>query len=95
MQQFTPMSYHFELMLGFGMVLFTVGAVARTYMNAVIRQSPLSKDSGTNSTELRYWRLIKERGARVWPFWVTVVCMPLGVLLAFASIIWSNNVGGR
>jgi hypothetical protein len=89
------MSYRFDLMLGFGMVLFAVGGVTRAYMNAVISRSARPDGSGTRSTERRYWRLIKEQGARVWPFWITVVCMPLGVLLAFASIIWSNRVGSR
>jgi len=56
------MSYHFALMVGFGMVVFTVGALTRTYMNAVIRRSSCSDGSGTRSTELRYWRLVKKTG---------------------------------
>ena len=89
------MSYRFEIMLGFGMFVFTVGVLTRTYMNAVISRSSRPDGSGTRSTELRYWRLIKEQGARVWPFWVTVVLMPLGILITFAAIIWSNRVEGR
>ena len=84
------------LLLGLGMVLFTVGGVTRTYMNAVIGRSSRSEDHpGTRSTELRYWRLIKEQGAAAWPLLVTVVFIPLGISIAFTGVIWSNRVGGR
>jgi hypothetical protein len=86
------MSHRFVLMLIFGLVLFGVGALTRTYMNALIKRSPLAGSLGTRSTELRYKRLIVEQRARVWPLIVTVIFMPLGLLLAFAAIIWSNQV---
>jgi hypothetical protein len=86
------MSHSFVLMLVFGIVLFAVGALTRTYMNVVIGRSPLSDGSGARSTELRYWRLIKAQGGRVWPLVVTVVFIPLGILVVFAAFIWSNQV---
>jgi hypothetical protein len=61
------MSNRFVLMLASGFVVFGIGALTRTYMNILISQSPLSHGSNTRSTELRYKRLIKERGANVWP----------------------------
>ena len=88
------MPNRFDLMIGFGMVLFAVGAATRAHMNTAIRRSPLLQDPGTRSTEVRYWRLIKEQGATVWPLVVTVVFIPLGVLVAFAAIIFANWVGG-
>ena len=86
------MSYRFVLMLIFGIVLFAVGGLARTYMNVVIGRSPLSDGSGWRSTERRYRRLIREQGAPVWPLVVTVACMLLGIVVAFAAIISSNQV---
>jgi hypothetical protein len=89
------MSYHFVFMLVFGVVLFGVGALARTYMNIVISRSPLAGSSGTRSTELRYKRLIREQGAGVWPLVVTVIFTPLGILIAFAAVIWNNHIATR
>jgi hypothetical protein len=81
-------------MLVFGIVLFAIGVLTRTYMNVVIGRSPLS-GSDARSTELRYKRLIKEKGAPVWPLAVTVVLLPLGILIAFAAIIWNNQATAR
>jgi hypothetical protein len=89
------MPYHFVLMLVFGIVLFGAGALARRYMNIVIKRSPRAGGSGSRSTERRYRRLITEQGARAWPLVVTVIFMPLGILLVFAAIIWSNQATSR
>jgi hypothetical protein len=85
------MSNRFVLMLASGLIIFVIGALSRTYMNILISQSPLSDGPKTSSTELRYRRLIKEKGARAWPLLVTVLCVPLGMLLAFAAIVGSNR----
>ena len=84
------MPNRFVLLLAAGFVLFGIGVLSRTYMNMLIGQSPLSDGSNTRSTELRYKRLIREKGARVWPLVVTIICVPLGILLAFAAIVGSN-----
>jgi hypothetical protein len=89
------MPYRFVFMLVFGVVLFVVGALTRAYMNIVISRSPLSSSSGVRSTELRYKRLIREQGARVWPLVVTIVFIPLGILIAFAAVIWNNLATSR
>ena len=89
------MSNRFALMLASGFVIFGIGALSRAYMNILISQSPLSGGSNTRSTELRYKRLIKEKGARSWPLVVTVTCMPLGILLVFAAIVGSNYLGTK
>lgn len=56
------MSYLFGFMFVFGLVLFSVGVLTRTYMNLMIKQSDLPSLSGIHTTELRYRYLIKERG---------------------------------
>jgi len=89
------MSYRCILMLVSGVLLFGVGAVTRTYMNIMISRSPLPGGSGAQSTELRYRRLVKEQGAEVWPLVVTIICIPLGILIAFAAIIWNNQMTTR
>jgi hypothetical protein len=89
------MSNRFVLMLASGFVVFGTGGLSRAYMNILISQSPLSSGSNTRSTELRYKRLIKEKGTRVWPLVVTVTCVPLGILLALAAIVGSNYLGTK
>ncbi len=67
---------------------FLAGGVARTYMNIIISRSSLS--GGSRSTERRYSHLIREQGVPRWPLLAAVTLIPLGILLAFASIVWSN-----
>jgi hypothetical protein len=82
------MPFHFVLMLAFGVAIFVVGGIARTYENIKISQSSVH-NWGTWSTELRYMRLVRERVAPLWPLIVASVCMPLGILISFAAILWS------
>src|ERR1035441_10603238 len=89
------MSHGCVLMLVVGVLLFGIGAITRTYMNIMINRSPLPDGPGARSTELRYKRLIKEQGGKVWPLVVTIICIPLGVLLAFAAIICNNQMTAR
>ena len=89
------MSHGCVLLLVVGVLLFGIGGITRTYMNIVISRSSLLGGSGTRSTELRYKRLIKEQGGKVWPLVVTIICIPLGVLLVFAAIIWNNQMTAR
>lgn len=74
----------FLLVLGF--VTFGVGGLARTKMNSEIRKL-LPSYSKWSSTEIGYWRLVKERRAPTWPLFVTLVCMPMGVAMVFAGVI--------
>jgi hypothetical protein len=36
----------------------------------------------------RYRRLIKEEGSPPWPLIIIVVCLPLGVIIAFSAMLW-------
>lgn len=83
------MPLRFELMLIVGFVLVLTGTATRTYMNIVIDRSPLAGNTFTRSTELRYRRLVREQGAPLWPLAVTVACVPLGIVIAFAAVILS------
>jgi hypothetical protein len=89
------MAHLSDIGLILGIVVFGIGALARTYMNILISRSPLSGGSPTRSTERKYMRLIREHGAKAWPLWVTVILMPLGIILAFGAIIWSNRMTPR
>ena len=84
------MAERFVLMLAFGVVVFIIGGLARTYMNLKIAQAQ-SNDPTTRSTEIRYMRLVRSKGASLWPLIIAVVLMPLGVILTFAAIIWNNR----
>ena len=84
------MAERFVFMLAFGVVLFMVGVLARTYMNIKIAQAQ-SNDPTTRSTEIRYMRLVRNSGASIWPLIITVGLMPLGVILTFGAIIWNNR----
>jgi hypothetical protein len=36
----------------------------------------------------RYLRLAKEEGVPLWPLVISIVCLPLGVIIAFCAILW-------
>jgi ABC-type sugar transport system permease subunit len=59
-------------------------------MNIVISRSRLNS-SGTLSTELRYGRLIREHGAKVWTLVLTIIFMPMVIVIALAAIVWRNH----
>jgi len=84
------MSRPFVLMISLGFLLFTVGGLARTYMNFRLNDHLWRGQSG-QSTERRYSRLIKERKAPVLPLVMAVTLMPLGVAMVFGTIIWHNK----
>jgi len=89
------MRSQFVLVLIAGVFLFGVGALTRRHMNIVIGRSPAARGSATRSTEIRYARLVAQRGAGIWPLIVTVVCIPVGVLLAFGAVIMNNRFVAR
>lgn len=80
----------YALLLAVGLTLFCAGALSRTYMTIMIHRSPL-RVSTVRSTEVRYRRLIRGQGARVWPLLVTMICIPLGIVVTIAAIILSNH----
>ena len=79
--------------LGFaiGLVIFCVGGLARVYMDFTANGIRMAYDFRRGNTESSYWKLIKERGAPAWPFFLSVVLIPLGIAVVFGSIIWSNH----
>ena len=78
------------VLIGFG--IFCVGGLARAYMDFAAHGMRMFSDFRRGNTEVSYWRLVKQRRAKVWPFVVCVVCIPLGIVVAFGSIIWSNHL---
>jgi hypothetical protein len=76
------------LVLGF--LTFGLGGLARTYMNRQIRKRMPSRSIWA-STEIGYWRLVQDRQAPKWPLFVTLVCLPVGVVLVFTAVIISSK----
>ncbi len=83
------MSNHTDLIVLLGFVLVCVDGWARIYMDVLIHQSPIS-DAGYSSTERTYMQLVRKREAPLWPFVVTVIFIPLGILTVFAGIFSSK-----
>jgi hypothetical protein len=73
-------------LLVLGLVTFGIGVLSRTYMNRQIRKLTPSR-SVWASTETGYWPLARKGVAPAWPFFVTVVCLPCGVLMVFVGIV--------
>jgi hypothetical protein len=88
------LSEHFVLMQAFGFALFSVGVLTRTYMNIKIGQAP-ADGATTRSTEIKYMRLVRNKGAPIWPLIITIVFIPLGIIVCFAAIILSNHPGAK
>jgi hypothetical protein len=87
-------SQHLNALIPIGFVIFCLGGLARTYMNISLdgwKSFVRSKEL----TEQRYRRLMKEQGAPAWPLIATVTFMPLGVVLVFGAIVWSNYLRAR
>jgi hypothetical protein len=88
------MSPFFAFWLAISVVIFLCGGVARTYENFKISQSSV-RDWDTWITERRYMRLVRESGAPLWPVVVASICLPLGMLVGFASAIWFGITMGK
>ncbi len=88
------MSRNLDFILDLGFLIFCVGGLARTYMNYSLDGWSL-RGQFTGITEKRYKRLMKEKGAPAWPLIVTVTLMPLGVVIGFGAILWSNLMRAR
>jgi hypothetical protein len=86
------MSRNLLWIVGLGFIVFCIGALARTYMNLSLNKQSRQGERGRGSTELRYKSLMKDHGAPVWPFVVTMTCMPLGIVIIFFAIAWSNHM---
>ena len=76
-------------LLVLGVVTFGVGALTRSYMNRQIRAQIPSRPIWA-STERGYWRLVKKGCAPSWPLFVTVACLPLGVVMVFAGVLFTG-----
>jgi hypothetical protein len=73
-----------------GFAISCVGVFARVYMDFAEHGMKMFSTLRRGNTEVSYWRLVKQRRARAWPLFVSVVCIPLGVIVVFGSILWSN-----
>jgi hypothetical protein len=75
-----------------GFAVFCVGGVPRAYMDFAASGMKMFSDFRGGNTEVNYGRLVKQRRVRAWPFYVCVVCVPLGIVIVFGSILWSNHL---
>ncbi len=81
-----------ELGIAIGFAIFCVGGFARIKMDYAANGMRMFHDFRRGNTEKAYWKLIKEHRAPAWPFFLSIVCVPLGVVVLFGSIIWSNHL---
>ena len=80
----------FALFVILGFVIFGIGAMTRAYMTILLRQASGWSGFRPWSTEMAYRRLMKEENAPAWPLILTVICLPVGVLIAFAAVLLSH-----
>ena len=74
------------ILLILGFALFGTGAFARWHMNNLLEREEMGHHF-FRWTEPAYSRLMRERGAPRWPFAMTIVCLPAGMVLAFLGIL--------
>jgi hypothetical protein len=74
-----------------GFAISCVGIVSRTYMDFSAHGRKMFTDFQRGNNQVNYWRRFKQRRASVWPFFVSIVCIPVGIIIVFGSIIWSNQ----
>jgi hypothetical protein len=86
------MSRSLLFIVALGFIVFCIGGLARTYMNLSLNKRSLPGEQKRRSTELRYKRLMKEHDAPAWPLFVAITCMPLGIVIIFFAIAWSNHI---
>ncbi len=81
-----------ELGIAIGLAIFCVGGFARIKMDYAANGMRMFHDFRRGNTEKSYWKLIKEHRAPAWPFILSIVCVSLGAVILFGSIIWSNHL---
>jgi hypothetical protein len=74
----------------FGMVVFLLGGIARMYMIVRLYGWAGWFASQRGLTE-RYRALVKDHRAPSWPVMVGLVCPVLGIIIMFASILFSKS----
>ncbi len=78
--------------LALGFLVCCVGGFARIYMDNVFYRSHLPGTKWGRTTELRYMRMIKEKGVPKWPLYVAVICIPLGIATCVGAILYNNHL---
>jgi hypothetical protein len=74
-----------------GFVVFCIGGIGYAYMDYSVHGTRMFYDFKRGNCIAAYRRLIQERVAPGWPLYVSI-CMPLGIVIAFASILISNHL---
>ena len=80
------------LSIAMGFIVSCIGVAARVYMDFSVNGWRAAYDLKRGSTELTYWRLVKQKGAPAWPLIINVTSIPLGILIVFGSIVWINHL---
>ena len=88
---FTTMARFSILMLICGVAIFSVGVISRAYMNAKIEQAFPKDGFQIRFTESWYQRLVRDAAAPKLPLVLALVCIPLGMIVAFAAILLSDH----
>jgi hypothetical protein len=80
---------HFLIFVGFGIAC--VGFLAWNYVNFSVRGS-LGSETYRRLAFTEYWRAVKQRWGSYWPLYTVSICIPVGIILMFAAIIYSNHL---
>jgi hypothetical protein len=67
-----------------------MGGIGYAYMDYSVHGKRMFYDFKRGNFITGYRRLIQKRAAPAWPLYLTI-CVPLGVVIVFASILMSNH----
>jgi hypothetical protein len=74
-----------------GLLLAFTGLASRGYMDFCLRRHNRHRGWRYN-TEAEYMRLIKDRQARRWPLYTSIVLTPIGIIMVFGAIVYNNHM---
>jgi hypothetical protein len=80
---------HLGIFIGFGIAC--VGFIALNYVNFSL-QNTLGFRGFRSLTRGEYWRAVKKRRGSPWPLITASICIPLGIVIVFGTIIYNNHV---
>jgi len=80
---------HQAVFIGLGIAC--VGLGCRGYMDLCLRRHGRYR-GWKHNTEREYFRLMKELKVPRWPLFAAIIFVPLGMILMFGAIIYSNHM---
>lgn len=82
-----------QLFIKIGFIIFCFGIASRVYMDVIYKRACVSRKCKSSILpELRYYYLVKQKRAPVWPIVIDIICIPLGFTMCVSAIILYNNL---